>query len=168
MLPDDALLDIFAFYMDDELIDPLDDIYASEPRIEMWRTLAHVCRKWRYIVFGSPRRLHLRVYCRAQTPVREMLDIWPNFPIVLWVTDYLEDLDNTIAALKHNDRVCGIYLWGVQNSGSEKILAAMKRPFPALTRLVLGFKPSGKRVDCSRLKLSDVDLIVFSYLCSIF
>ena len=28
--------------------------------------------------------------------------------------------------------------------------------------------PSGKRVDCSRLKLSDVDLIVFSYLCSIF
>ena len=139
MLPDVALLNIFDLYMEEELIDPLDNIYDSEPRIEVWRTLAHVCRKWRYIVFGSPRRLKLRVYCRRNTPAREMLDIWPNFPVIVWVTGSL-DIDNTIDALKHNDRVCAIYLWDVRNSVSEKILVAMKQPLPALTRLVLGFE----------------------------
>ena len=139
MLPDVALLNIFDFYMEEELIDPLDKIYNSNPRIEVWRTLAHVCRKWRYIVFGSPRRLHLRVYCRRNTPAREMPNIWPNIPVIVWVTEYL-DMDNTIAALKHNDRVCAIYLWDVRNSGSEKILVAMEQPFPTLTRLVLGFE----------------------------
>jgi hypothetical protein len=68
-----------------------------------------------------------------------MMDIWPNFPVIVWVTEYL-DMDNTIAALKHNDRVCAIYLWDVRNSGSEKILVAMEQPFPTLTRLVLGFE----------------------------
>jgi hypothetical protein len=69
-----------------------------------------------------------------------MLDIWPNLPIVVWVHGHLEDVDNTIAALEHNDRLCGIYLWDLPNSHSEKILATMQQPFPALTRLALGFR----------------------------
>jgi F-box-like len=138
MLPDVALLNIFDLYLEEDYINPM--VQIEKPPIEVWRTLAQVCRKWRNIVFESPRRLDLRVYCRPSTPVREMLDIWPNLPVVVWVHGHLEDVDNTIAALEHNDRVCAIYLWDVQNSGSEKILAAMKRPFPALTRLVLGSK----------------------------
>ena len=140
MLPDVALLEIFDFYLEGGYIDPFNHFDISP--IEVWRTLAHVCRKWRNVVFESPRRLGLRVCCRARTPVREMLYIWPKFPVIVWVTSnhlYFK-LDNTIAALEHNDRVCAVYLWYFLSSGSEKILAAMKRPFPALTHLVLGFQ----------------------------
>ena len=62
MLPDVALLEIFDFYGDEE-------------HTEAWRTLVHVCQKWRNVVFGSPRRLDLRLYCTARTPVRETLDL---------------------------------------------------------------------------------------------
>ena len=141
MLPDVALLNIFDFYLEEKYIDPIDPL--NEPPIEVWRTLAHVCRKWRNIVFESPRRLDLRVCCRPSTPVREMLDIWPNLPIIVWF-DEQEDADNTIAALEHNDRICGIYLWQIPNSHPEQVLAAMQQQFPALTQLLLGFGPFGR------------------------
>ncbi len=35
--------------------------------------MRHVCQKWRSVVFGSPRRLNLRLLCTKRTPVREML-----------------------------------------------------------------------------------------------
>ena len=136
-LPDVTLLNIFEFYLEEEYISPMYQI--SKRRREVWRTLAHVCRKWRNVVFESPRRLDLRVYCRAGTPVREMLDIWPNLPIVVWFHD-LEDADNPIAALERNDRICGIYLSHLPNSYSEAILAAMQAPFPELEYLLLKFK----------------------------
>jgi hypothetical protein len=141
MLPDVALLNIFDFYLKDEYFVPIAQI--DKPPIEVWRTLAHVCRKWRNIVFESPRRLDLRVCCRPSTPVREMLDIWPNLPIIVWL-DKQEDADNTIAALEHNDRICGIYLWQIPNSHSEQVFAAMQQQFPALTQLILGFGPFGR------------------------
>ena len=33
------------------------------------------CRRWRNVVFGSPRRLNLLFYCTARKRVRKMLDI---------------------------------------------------------------------------------------------
>ena len=126
-LPDVALLEIFDFYM-------------YEKQIEAWYALVHVCRKWRKVVFGSPRRLNLRLYCRAGTPVRETLDVWPPLPIVVMVYgDEAWDEDDIVAALEHNDRVCRIDLWPgyVPNSQLEKLFAAMRQPFPALTRLQL-------------------------------
>jgi hypothetical protein len=126
-LPDVALLEIFDFYL-------------YEQQIEGWYALVHVCRKWRKVVFGSPRRLNLRLYCRAGTPVRETLDVWPPLPIVVMVYgDEVWDEDDIIAALERNDRVCGIDLWPgyVPNSHLEKLFVAMQQPFPALTRLQL-------------------------------
>jgi hypothetical protein len=137
MLPHVVLLNIFDLYLEEEYIDPM--IQIDKPQREVWRTLAHVCRRWRNIVFESPHRLDLRVYCRASTPVTKMLDIWPKLPIVVWVYDDLGDLDNTIAALGHTERICAIYLWLLQKYHSEDILAAMQQPFPTLTHLVLGF-----------------------------
>ena len=125
MLPDVALLEIFDFYVDEE-------------RIEAWHTLVHVCRKWRNVVFGSPRRLNLRLYCTARTPVRETLDVWPLLPIVIWVYGHETwGVDNIIAALEHNDRICELDLFDIPSSQLEKVLAAMQQPFPALTRLRL-------------------------------
>ena len=43
-LPDDALLEIFDFY-----------VHRGKPFFERWYTLLHVCRRWRPIVFASPR-----------------------------------------------------------------------------------------------------------------
>jgi hypothetical protein len=125
MLPDVALLGIFEFYMD-------------ERQIEEWHTLVHVCRKWRIIVFGSPRRLNLRLLCTAGTPTKEMLDVWPPLPIVLWADGHKKwGVDNIIDALEHNDRICQLSFTSIPNSQLEPVLAAMQQPFRTLTDLYL-------------------------------
>ena len=131
VLPDLALLKIFDFYVREKR-----KAYANVhvEHIEAWRTLVHVCRNWRIVVFGSPHRLGLRLCCSNSTPVKEMLDVWPLLPIVIVSHDKKWGVDNIIAALEHNDRICELYLFGSQ---MEKIFAAMQRSFPALTRLRL-------------------------------
>jgi hypothetical protein len=126
-LPDVALLEIFDFY-----------IYEDQ---KAWPTLAHVCQDWRNVVFGSARRLNLRLYCKAGTPVRATLGVWPPLPIVIWGDGHEKwGLDNIVAALEHNDRICRIDLWRVPRSQLEKLLAAIQQPFPAMTRLQLEFQ----------------------------
>ena len=127
MLPDVALLEIFDFYVDG---------YGAET--EGWHTLVHVCRKWRNVVFGSPRRLKLRLACTASTPVRETIDAWPPLPIL--VTSFKHwtwGVDNIIAALEHNDRICEVIFDDIPSSEMEKLFAAMQQPFPALENLYL-------------------------------
>jgi hypothetical protein len=122
-LPDVALLEIFDFYVD-------------KARMFTWYRLVHVCRKWRNIVFGSPRRLDLRLFCTDSTPVRQTLNVWPLLPIVINVESYeIWDMDNVVAALEHNDRICELGLWLITSSQLDKVLAAMQQPFPALTHL---------------------------------
>jgi F-box-like len=105
MIPDVVLLGIFDFYI------PKKHFHYYKKQIEAWHTLAHVCRKWRNVVFGSPRRLNLRLCCVARTPVREMLDIWPPFPIIIWDHNPdSRDEDNIAAALEHNDRICQLII----------------------------------------------------------
>jgi hypothetical protein len=65
----------------------------------------------------------------------EKLDIWPALPIVIsGECQSTTDIDNLMAALKLNDRVCQIRLtfkpWMCQ---MDKILAALEEPFPELT-----------------------------------
>jgi hypothetical protein len=123
MLPDVALLDIFEFYLDGDFV-------------EAWHTLVHVCRKWRTIVFGSPRRLNLRLSCGYKTRVREMLDIWPPFPIIVGAQGHNALFFNNIsAALEFNDRICELYLTGATANPRRKALASMRRPFPLLVHL---------------------------------
>ena len=140
MLPDVALLTIFDFYLEKKVGY---ELYKKE--IESWRTLVHVCRKWRNVVFGSPRRLNLRLRCSAGTLERGRLDVWPLLSIVVLNDDHEKrGVRYIIAALKHNDRVYGIKLcwydlsWGSsRGSKMESVLAAMRQPFPALTNLIV-------------------------------
>jgi hypothetical protein len=128
MLPEDVLLEIFDWYLDDN------EFY----NIEGWQPLVLVCPKWRNVVFGSPRRLNLQLFCTGKKPVRKILDIWPPFPII--ISGYYRKItgeDNIVAALEHNDRVCRIHLQEVQSSLWEGILAATQEPFPALTDMEL-------------------------------
>ena len=124
-LPGDVLLEIFDFYLD-------------KAPIEAWHTLVHVCQKWRNVVFGSPQRLELRLHCTESTPVRRTLDAWPLLPIVVLGYGYEEwGADNIVAALEHNDRIPQMELFDFPSSQMEKVLAEMRRPFPALKYLHL-------------------------------
>ena len=126
ILLDEVLLEIFDFLVES-------DGFEVE---NWWRTLVHVCRKWRNVVFGSPHRLNLRLVCSDVTPVREMLDVWPPLPIVIYhFASPKSGWDNVMAALDRNDRVCQIKLKLDQQG--EKVLEAMREPFPALIHLIL-------------------------------
>jgi hypothetical protein len=129
ILPDVALLEIFDFYVNEA------------EWMDAWHTLVHVCRRWRSIAFGSPRRLKLQLYCSPTTPVRKTLAVWPPLPIVIRQYGHPTcGMHNIIAALKHNDRVCEIELWRVPSSLLENVLVAMQVPFSALTDLRLASK----------------------------
>ena len=124
MLPDDVLLEIFDFFV------------RETDRTDVWETLVHVCRRWRSVVFGSPRRLNLRLVCSAKTPARDMLDVWPAFPLSIECGKRAESEDNIIALLERSDRVCEIYL-DIEGLDLDKLSATMQVPFPELTHLML-------------------------------
>ena len=132
-LPDVALLRIFDFYMDEE-------------HIQAWQTLVHVCREWRTVVFGSPRRLNLRLSWTNRTRMREMLGVWPLLPIAVRCHLEFSCADNAIAALEHNDRICELGLFDISSRQLEIVLTAIHRPFPALECLEL---------TCPELRLED-------------
>ena len=136
MLPDNVLLEIFDSYRNNH------DYYTQAYFIVWkWHLLAHVCRRWRHIIFESPRRLDLQILCVPGTPVRKHLGIWPDFPIALDYSNMAslnvspDDEDNIIAALEHPSRVCHFLLSSTW--WSEKIATAMQKPFPALRTLVI-------------------------------
>jgi len=147
MLNDDVLLEIFDFYLDEDIYEPL-----APFEIIHWITLAHVCRHWRSVIFQSPHRLNLRLLCTPETPARDTLDIWPPLPLVILDPGQFRDnqsrVDNILAALEHNDRVCEICLRVERYSGSELEYftnsAAMQKPFPELTDLRLGMYGDGR------------------------
>ena len=131
MLNDDVLLQIFEFYVDEDM-----DIK------ENWMTLIHVCRRWRSIVFQSPRHLNLRLHCTPKKQMRDTLDIWPPLPLVIrdffTTSSRASVVYNFIAALEHNDRVYQIKLNSSQTLKNVVDLAALQKPFSELTHLKLG------------------------------
>jgi hypothetical protein len=146
LLPDVALLEIFDCYVnqpregENEDDDDDDEDFKRWFTPHAWHTLVHVCRRWRTIVFGSPHRLKLGLLCKATTPVKEMLAVWPPLPIVIVLDRPRYEMDNIIVALEHNDRVSEICLWLFANTRFQQVLAAMQQPFPALTRLDIGLQ----------------------------
>ena len=127
-LSEEVLLNIFCYYLD------------TSPRL--WPRLAHICRRWRRVVFVSQRTLRLRLFCTYGTPVVKSLDCWPTLPIVVRYggsseldPPTCEDEDNILVALKQSDRVSSIHL-SLTNSLLEK-LSAIGRPVSKLEDLVL-------------------------------
>jgi F-box-like len=80
-LPDEVLLKVFYFHLVPINKWEKEDLRASDPW--RWHKLVHVCRRWRCIVFDAPRRLDLELYCTENTPVRKLLHIWPELPLVI-------------------------------------------------------------------------------------
>jgi hypothetical protein len=126
VLPDDVLLDIF-------------DLLCITGT-EVWQSLVHVCRRWRNLVFVSPRRLDLHLFCTLKTSVKDTLDVWPALPLIVTGTMHMaptSGMDNIIAALGQSNRVCQVRLVSLANSQLEEVLAAMQAPLPELAELQL-------------------------------
>jgi len=134
VLPDNTLLEIFDFYKDDTL--------ESVALSWRWNLLTQVCRRWRHVVFGSPRRLDLRLVCRTTTPVSRLLHIWPPFPITVYLPYRPSGVDkngveNIIAALERPDRISNIYIDDIRGPELEKLVTVLHEPLPVLTRFDL-------------------------------
>ena len=140
-LSDEVLLAIFEFFLGE---------YPDAEDVEAWQLLVHVCRRWRSIVFESPCRLNLRLAGTPKTPVTDMLDVWPDLPLVILDTvstiSVPEDLDNIIALLERSHRVCQILL-DVPSLHLEEVLTVMEAPFPELTELRLASYDYDETVD---------------------
>jgi hypothetical protein len=136
ILPDNVLLEIFVFYRSDHRPSSYGYPYLTAWQ---WLSLVHVCLRWRQIIFASPHRLDLQIFCAHGNPVRKNLGIWPPFPITVdycfpyWGMTH-NDEDNLIAALEHPDRV---RYFGLDITGSQlgKMVTLMQVPFPILTHL---------------------------------
>ena len=129
MLPDDALLEIFDFFVEAPGL--------IKETIEEWQILVHVCRRWRSLVFGSPRRLNLRLICSNETPARDTLDVWPPLPLSIQRIVRAGGVDDIVAVLERSNRVYNINLRNFERSDLEIISAVMQVPFPVLTFLDL-------------------------------
>jgi hypothetical protein len=137
MLPDNVLVEIFDFYREDTIF----SIHANRIYTWRWKTLIQVCRRWRCVIFESPRRLDLRIVCTDLTPTRTSLDIWPPFPISIscWYNVRMKSAENVVAAVEHgHDRISHISINCINRSALEKLAAAMQQPLPALKDLRLG------------------------------
>jgi hypothetical protein len=141
ILPDDVLLAIFDFY-----VVPYQDIFLAGVmfsgqvflrKMESWQSLVHVCRRWRCLVFGSPRRLNLQLFCKPGISERKSLDVWPALPLLIEGHVSEMSVGNIIAELEHNDRILQIYLDCYPTSQFGKLWTAMQVPFPELEVLHL-------------------------------
>ena len=120
-LPNEILREIFIF-------DRLIFIFLSQSSSLVpwkWHRLAHICQRWRHIIFDSPRSLNLQLFCTYGTPVKNNLNCWPALPInmeyrrkpsvrfydsVINPNSEISDEDNIMAALQNSDRICKIQL----------------------------------------------------------
>ena len=119
-----------------------------------------MCQRWRCLVFASPRHLHLRLLLTHESPVKNLLDVWPELPITIradlyghgkWKPHIQALVANIVAALEQHDRVCEIALGGHPNS-LLTILPAMEKPFPSLVDLKIGsFEKNGLTIPHSFL-----------------
>jgi len=138
ILPDDVLHHIFLFDRDSY------DSYLEEQRGYRttlswgWDRLVHVCQRWRYVVFGSPNILDLKLVCRPWTRVGST-DVWPPLPIVIMnVVDVSLPRDYEFgAATMYRARVCEMKLVRLTSSLLERLVSVMQEQFPALTHLFM-------------------------------
>jgi hypothetical protein len=90
----------------------------------------------RFWITTSPESATL-LYSTPKTPARDTLDVWPALPLIIRGSMALSGTDNVITVLGQSNHVCEVFLWGLADWQTEKVLAAMEVPFPELTDLRL-------------------------------
>jgi hypothetical protein len=110
-------------------------------RKSWWHKLVQVCRRWRYLMFGSAFHLDVSLHCTYGAPIADMLEHSPPLPLVIDYIDYDRDLSEEdekgiMLALQHRDRVRRIRLL-LRHQDPQKFVLAMGAKFPMLEFLDL-------------------------------
>ncbi|KAH9954653.1 hypothetical protein BC827DRAFT_1158618 [Russula dissimulans] len=79
-----------------------------------WHTLAHVCQRWRHLIFASLRHLEARLVIPRKSP-ETPLESWPEPPLSVWYDSNnprmsKEQNADVVAAFEHSDRIREIHL----------------------------------------------------------
>src|SRR5258708_2477750 len=143
-LDDDSLLRVFSLYrpliLDESEADNNQFLDGGEwNRERWWFTLAHTCRKWRYLVLVSASHLRLSLVCARGTPVADMLAHSPPLPLIVDYFDQHSDItaadeQGIILALQHRDRVRRIRVMKPIPI-LQKLIMALDGEFPILEYL---------------------------------
>jgi len=131
MLDYDSLLNIFNHFR-------LEDVDSWNRQLT-WRKLAHVCRKWRYLVYDSWSLLDMYILLTNGSPPMGSPAYLPPMPLVIeyrnnttaWV---LHDKENIFTGLQRHDRVRRIILQAPSPS-LRTCLVALNEFFPQLEYL---------------------------------
>jgi hypothetical protein len=134
-LNDDILLDIFDCYR-------LDKENGWNVRLG-WRSLSHVCQRWRLLIYESTFHLGLQIQCANGTGLADALDHLPPLPLLVEYRAPITERDELgiYHALRLQDRVRQIY-FHLPPSILHKCLGLMNNRFPMLEHLSLWFAPS--------------------------
>ncbi|KAI0258185.1 hypothetical protein BC834DRAFT_975407 [Gloeopeniophorella convolvens] len=139
-LPDEALLEIFAFHRLLVLDDP-----PSWRRAPWYRLVpAHVCHRWRQVITASPKLLELHILCDWGWPVADILRHSPAFPILIdysyiyaWGLEWNDKVaDDALLALEHFERTQELSLDAPPRL-LEKFAPMIGESAPALKTLLL-------------------------------
>ena len=151
ILDDDSLLHVFYLYRpflsgedqdDDARLNGGD---GMETRGRWWCNLAHVCQRWRSIIFRSASYLGVSLVCTYGTPVADMLAHSPPLPLIVrYATEGREittdDEQGIIFALKQRHRVLRVRvrLTTPYTGLLEKFIVVMDEEYPILEYLIIG------------------------------
>ena len=147
VLDDNSLLHVFDLYRPFLLGEDEDDCARLKGGQRLWvhgrwwYRLAHVCQRWRNIIFRSSSYLDVSLVCTYGTPVPDMLAHSPPLPLVI---DYCEgdrhitaeDEEGMILALKQHDRLRRIRL-GMLITKLRKAIASMDKEYRILEHLII-------------------------------
>ena len=148
MLDDDSLLHVFYLYrpfLSGEDQDDRARLAGGKDigtRGRWWYNLAHVCQRWRNIIFGSASYLGVSLVCAYGTPVADMLAHSPPLPLILHYAAEVRNIttndeEGIIFALKQRPRVLRVRIAAMNTSLLEKFIAVMDGEFPILEYLVI-------------------------------
>ena len=132
--PDEVLLEIFDSYRRSA-------IFYKWKRKYVWFNLAHVCRKWRAIMFASTTRLDLGITVGPLKPAHIKTILSGTLPIFIKYDCMRDDLTRSAlwrlrTTLKQHDRVREISVEGT-TALFDKFFRATNCTFPVLESLVL-------------------------------
>ena len=144
ILDNDSVLNIFQHYRPIILEeDENDDDRILEGgewgRERWWYKLAHVCRRWRYLILASASHLRLHLVCTYGTPVADMLAHSPPLPLVIDHVDDDHDItteqeEGIVLALQLRDRVRRLRLQ-MPIPNLERLITTLGDEFPVLDYL---------------------------------
>ena len=131
-LDDDSLLQVFSYCRLEE-----EDNWNLRLK---WRKLAHVCQRWRYLVFDSSSILDMCLRLTNKSPSIHTLCHLPSLPLVIDYSDKTrmarKDENNIHLGLQRHGRVCRVALQA-PSSSLRILLKPMNKPFPRLGDLSL-------------------------------